>query len=370
MIDLKAARNDPDGFRAALARKGAAETFDALLAADERWRALVPRVDELRARTKLKGKPTPEQVAELQQVKEDLRATEDELEAAKTELDELLLQVPNPPHASAPDGETEDDAEEISRWGEPPALDGAEGAHRDRPLRDGTRCPDVRLALRLPGRRHGAARVRALSLRARPSRRPRLHRDAAARARARAGDGRHRLLPDREVEHLRAGGGRPLSDRYVRGRARLVPHGRDHRRGRPAPALRRLLALFPARKAGAAGRDSYESALSYAVRRHQFDRPIASFQLTQQKLVDMVLEIQKGLLVAVHTGRQKDAGTLRPEQISFGKLNNVHARRSRSAAKPGRCSVETGSRSTTRRCATPTTLRPSAPMREPTKCTR
>ena len=72
-----------------------------------------------------------------------------------------------------------------------------------------------------------------------------------------------------------------------------------------------------------AARDSYQVALAYALSRHQFDRPIASFQLTQQKLVDMVLEIQKGLLVAVHTGRQKDAGTLRPEQISFGKLNNV-----------------------------------------------
>jgi glutaryl-CoA dehydrogenase len=72
-----------------------------------------------------------------------------------------------------------------------------------------------------------------------------------------------------------------------------------------------------------AARDSYEVALAYAQRRRQFDRPIASFQLTQQKLVDMVLEIQKGLLVAVHTGRLKDAGNLRPEQISFGKLNNV-----------------------------------------------
>jgi glutaryl-CoA dehydrogenase len=72
-----------------------------------------------------------------------------------------------------------------------------------------------------------------------------------------------------------------------------------------------------------AARDAYQSALAYALHRRQFDRPIASFQLTQQKLVDMVLEIQKGLLVAVHTGRQKDAGTLRPEQISFGKLNNV-----------------------------------------------
>ncbi len=72
-----------------------------------------------------------------------------------------------------------------------------------------------------------------------------------------------------------------------------------------------------------AARDAYEAARSYALERHQFERPIASFQLTQQKLVDMVLEIQKGVLVALHTGRLKDAGTLRPEQISFGKLNNV-----------------------------------------------
>jgi glutaryl-CoA dehydrogenase len=72
-----------------------------------------------------------------------------------------------------------------------------------------------------------------------------------------------------------------------------------------------------------AARDSYEAALRYALAREQFDRPIAGFQLTQQKLVDMVLELQKGALVALHLGRSKDAGTLRPEQISLGKLNNV-----------------------------------------------
>jgi glutaryl-CoA dehydrogenase len=72
-----------------------------------------------------------------------------------------------------------------------------------------------------------------------------------------------------------------------------------------------------------AARDAYESALSYALDREQFGTPVASFQLTQQKLVDMVLEIQKGVLVALHTGRLKDTGNLRPEQISFGKLNNV-----------------------------------------------
>jgi glutaryl-CoA dehydrogenase len=72
-----------------------------------------------------------------------------------------------------------------------------------------------------------------------------------------------------------------------------------------------------------AARDAYETALRYALERRQFDQPIAAFQLTQQKLVDMVLEIQKGILVALQTGRLKDTGTLRPEQISFGKLNNV-----------------------------------------------
>jgi seryl-tRNA synthetase len=122
MIDLRAARNDPDAFRAALARKGAAEAFDELLASDERWRALVPRVDELRGRTKLKGKPTPEQLAELQVVKEELRAAEEELAAAEAARDELALRVPNPPDDSVPEGRTEDDAVEVRRVGEPPEL--------------------------------------------------------------------------------------------------------------------------------------------------------------------------------------------------------------------------------------------------------
>jgi seryl-tRNA synthetase len=122
MIDLKAARADPETWRAALARKGAGEAFDELLAADERWRALVPRVDELRSRTKLKGKPTPEQLQELQQVKEELRAAEEELAAAEAARDEALGIVPNPPHASSPDGDNEDDAVELRRFGSPPEL--------------------------------------------------------------------------------------------------------------------------------------------------------------------------------------------------------------------------------------------------------
>ncbi|MFE7330290.1 acyl-CoA dehydrogenase family protein [Streptomyces sp. NPDC057565] len=72
-----------------------------------------------------------------------------------------------------------------------------------------------------------------------------------------------------------------------------------------------------------AARSSLEAALDYANQRIQFGKPISAFQLTQQKLVDMNLEYTKGLLLALHLGRRKDAGTLRPEQVSLGKLNNV-----------------------------------------------
>ncbi|MFK0002033.1 acyl-CoA dehydrogenase family protein [Paenarthrobacter sp. NPDC090522] len=72
-----------------------------------------------------------------------------------------------------------------------------------------------------------------------------------------------------------------------------------------------------------AARDSYEAALEYAGTRLQFGRPLSGYQLTQEKLVNMLLEIQKGTLLALHLGRLKDAGRLEPHQISVGKLNNV-----------------------------------------------
>ena len=72
-----------------------------------------------------------------------------------------------------------------------------------------------------------------------------------------------------------------------------------------------------------AARDCLETALDYATSRVQFDRPIAGFQLTQQKLADMTLELGKGFLLALHLGRLKDEGKIRPEQVSLGKLNNV-----------------------------------------------
>src|SRR3954468_19497471 len=72
--------------------------------------------------------------------------------------------------------------------------------------------------------------------------------------------------------------------------------------------------------AAGAGRACYEAALEYALERTQFDRPIASFQIQQQKLAEMVLEVNRATLVAIHLGRMKDAGTLRPEHVSLGKL--------------------------------------------------
>jgi glutaryl-CoA dehydrogenase len=72
-----------------------------------------------------------------------------------------------------------------------------------------------------------------------------------------------------------------------------------------------------------AARDCFECALEYSKGREQFGKPVAGFQLTQKKLVDMMVEINKGTLLALHIGRMKDEGILRPEQVSVGKLNNV-----------------------------------------------
>ncbi|MEU8103694.1 acyl-CoA dehydrogenase family protein [Nonomuraea muscovyensis] len=69
--------------------------------------------------------------------------------------------------------------------------------------------------------------------------------------------------------------------------------------------------------------DCLETALAYAAEREVFARPLASYQLTQAKLADMALEVGKGLLLAVHLGRLKERGTLTPELVSAGKLNNV-----------------------------------------------
>ena len=72
-----------------------------------------------------------------------------------------------------------------------------------------------------------------------------------------------------------------------------------------------------------AARDCLETTIAYAGDREIFDKPLAAYQLTQAKLADMTVELGKGMLLALHLGRLKDAGTLRPELVSLGKLNNV-----------------------------------------------
>jgi seryl-tRNA synthetase len=151
MIDVRAARSDPEAWRAALARKGASEDFDALMAADRQWLELVPKVDELRSRTKLKGKPTPEQVEELKDVKAELQRLQAELADAEVQRRELLERVPNPPDQSAPDGQTDEDAEEVRRVGEPPKFDFEPRDHID--LVGGERGIDMERGARLSGSR-------------------------------------------------------------------------------------------------------------------------------------------------------------------------------------------------------------------------
>jgi seryl-tRNA synthetase len=122
MIDIRLAREEPDALRRALARKGAAELFDELLRADSSWRTLTSQVDDLRSRTRPKGRPSPEELAMLQQVKEELRAAEAELAELDAKRSALLTRIPNPPAADIPDGSSDEDATEVRRGGTPPVF--------------------------------------------------------------------------------------------------------------------------------------------------------------------------------------------------------------------------------------------------------
>jgi seryl-tRNA synthetase len=161
LIDLRAARADPEGFRAALSRKGAAETFDELLAADERWRELETRASDLRAQTKTKGKPTPEQLEQLRELKAELQRVEADHEEAAQRRQELLDRVPNPPDPSVPDGSTEEDAIELRRVGEPPSFSFEPRDHLDLATAHGW--IDLERAARVSGARY-AYRVGEVAL--------------------------------------------------------------------------------------------------------------------------------------------------------------------------------------------------------------
>jgi seryl-tRNA synthetase len=125
VIDLKAARQEPDRYRAALARRGAAEDFDALLDVDRRWRELTERAESLRAEQKRSSKgtpPSPEAIAALRRLRDELAVAEAEQAQAGHERQELLDRIPNLPDPTAADGMAEEDAVLVRTWGEPPVF--------------------------------------------------------------------------------------------------------------------------------------------------------------------------------------------------------------------------------------------------------
>ncbi len=115
--------------RAALARKGAGEVFDQFLEIDQRWRETLSKVEDLRARTRPKGRPSEEERVRLAALKDELRELEAVLEDVASDRDLLLARVPNPPDATAPDGMTEEDSVELRRVNTPPEFSFAPRDH-------------------------------------------------------------------------------------------------------------------------------------------------------------------------------------------------------------------------------------------------
>jgi seryl-tRNA synthetase len=137
MLDLRAIREDPETFRAGLARRGVGERVDEVLALDERRRALTVQVEELRAEqnraSKAIGAAPPDErpklIGEAKRFSDDLAKLEPELDRVSAEVDAILAELPNLPDPSVPEGLSDDDNVEIKRSGEPPAFDFAVRDH-------------------------------------------------------------------------------------------------------------------------------------------------------------------------------------------------------------------------------------------------
>jgi seryl-tRNA synthetase len=133
VLDLKAIRSDPERIKAALARRGAAEQVDALLALDARRRELLPEVERAQAERKTlskqigerkqAGEDAEELMASVQSLKERIESGKEELEQVEAKLSELALSLPNVPDPDAPEGMTEEDAVVIREVGERPQFD-------------------------------------------------------------------------------------------------------------------------------------------------------------------------------------------------------------------------------------------------------
>jgi seryl-tRNA synthetase len=130
VLDVKAIREDPEPFRAGLARRNLAEAVGTILEADRRRRELIQRVEELRAAQNraskeigsAEGERKQALIAEVSNVSAELRQLEPDLQGADAALAEILAATPNVPHESAPDGFTDEDAVEVRRSGEPPSF--------------------------------------------------------------------------------------------------------------------------------------------------------------------------------------------------------------------------------------------------------
>lgn len=133
MLDLKLIRSDPERVKAALARRGAAEQVDELLALDAHRRDLLPEVENAQAERKTLSKQigdakqaggdAEELMARVAGLKETIESGKEELEKVDAELSALSLALPNIPDPAAPDGDSDEDAVEIKRVGEPPVFD-------------------------------------------------------------------------------------------------------------------------------------------------------------------------------------------------------------------------------------------------------
>jgi seryl-tRNA synthetase len=172
VIDLKAARQNPDAFRAALARREAAQDFDELLAADASWREYTERAESLRAEQKKasRGKPSPDELAALKDLSAKIETALQQQAVAAHRRDEILARIPNLPDPSAADGMDEEDAQVIRTVGEPPTFDfqpkGTLSSALARLDRHGTRRAAVWFAVRLPDRRRRGHRDGAVPVRA------------------------------------------------------------------------------------------------------------------------------------------------------------------------------------------------------------
>jgi seryl-tRNA synthetase len=159
MLDLRALREDPERFRAGLARRGVADRLDRLLELDAEQRELKVQVEELRAEqnriSKETGRAAPEQRATLveegRHIAAKLRDLEPDLERTTEYLDELLAELPNLPDDSVPEGETEEDNEVVRTHGEPPAFDFEVRDHME--LGESLRMIDVERGVRTSGSR-------------------------------------------------------------------------------------------------------------------------------------------------------------------------------------------------------------------------